>query len=268
VYIQYMKFSRRTEGIKAARNVFKLAREDARCDHQIYVAAALMEYNISKDKAIAFKIFELGLKKFADEPTYVLAYLDHLTHLNEDNNTRVLFEKVLATMPADRTKEVWDKYVEFESNVGDLASLLKVEKKRAAAMKADSKLDPSQCRDTLFLVDRYCFLGLTPCSDIELQVMEHPSSKPHSEGGGGSSVLQSTGRRDSIAEVRQADISRPDTSHMLPFKPSATLGVGMNAVPGGHFPLPSEVAHLMSRIPPPHCFSVSVYFVPAISEQL
>ena len=84
------------------------------------------------------------------------------THIAEDNNTRVLFEKVLATMPADRTKlgccicftafatsytlpchcyrEVWDKYVEFESNVGDLASLLKVEKKRAAAMKADSKL--------------------------------------------------------------------------------------------------------------------------------
>ena len=48
VYVQYMKFSRRTEGIKAARNVFKLAREDTRCGHQVYVAAALMEYNISK----------------------------------------------------------------------------------------------------------------------------------------------------------------------------------------------------------------------------
>lgn len=43
-----MKFSRRTEGIKAARNVFKQAREDSRCGNQIYVAAALMEYNISK----------------------------------------------------------------------------------------------------------------------------------------------------------------------------------------------------------------------------
>ena len=30
--------------------------------------------------------------------------------------------------------------MEFESNVGDLASLLKVEKKRAAAMRADSRL--------------------------------------------------------------------------------------------------------------------------------
>lgn len=36
-------------------------------------------------------------------------------------------------------REVWEKYVEFESNVGDLASLLKVEKRRAAAMRADSR---------------------------------------------------------------------------------------------------------------------------------
>ena len=45
--------------------------------------------------------------------------------------------------------------------------------------------------------------------------------KPHSESGCG---LQSTGRQDSSVEVRQADISRPDTSHMLPFKPSSTSG--------------------------------------------
>ena len=31
----------------------------------------------------------------------------------------------------------------------------------------------------------------------------------------------------------------------------------MNAVAGGHFPLPSAVAHLMSLLPPPECFHVS-----------
>ena len=35
------------------------------------------------------------------------------------------------------------------------------------------------------------------------------------------------------------------------------VGVGLNAVPGGYFPLPAEVAHLMRRIPPPQCFNVS-----------
>ena len=43
-----MKFARRAEGIKAARAVFKVAREDARISHHIYVAAALMEYFTSK----------------------------------------------------------------------------------------------------------------------------------------------------------------------------------------------------------------------------
>lgn len=35
VYVQYMKFARRAEGIKSARTVFKRAREDPRC--AIYV---------------------------------------------------------------------------------------------------------------------------------------------------------------------------------------------------------------------------------------
>jgi len=47
-YIQYMRFARRAEGIKAARIVFKAAREDQRTKYQLYVAAALMEYYCSK----------------------------------------------------------------------------------------------------------------------------------------------------------------------------------------------------------------------------
>ena len=49
---------------------------------QVFVSAAHMEYFISKDKSIAYKIFELGMKKFSDEPKYVLAYLDYLSHMN------------------------------------------------------------------------------------------------------------------------------------------------------------------------------------------
>lgn len=31
---------------------------------------------------MAFKIFELGLKKYGDIPEYILAYIDYLSHLN------------------------------------------------------------------------------------------------------------------------------------------------------------------------------------------
>ncbi len=30
----------------------------------------------------------------------------------------------------------------------------------------------------------------------------------------------------------------------------------MNAVPGGHFPVPSAIAHLLSKLPPSACFQV------------
>lgn len=34
---------------------------------------------------MAFKIFELGLKKYGDIPEYILAYIDYLSHLNGKN---------------------------------------------------------------------------------------------------------------------------------------------------------------------------------------
>ena len=43
-----MKFARRAEGIKSARLVFKMAREDKKSRYHVYVAAALMEYYCSK----------------------------------------------------------------------------------------------------------------------------------------------------------------------------------------------------------------------------
>lgn len=81
-YVQYMKFARRAEGIKSARAVFKKAREDPRSKYHVYVSAALMEYYCSKDKNIAFRIFELGLKKYCDNPQYIISYIDYLSHLN------------------------------------------------------------------------------------------------------------------------------------------------------------------------------------------
>ena len=43
-----MKFARRAEGIKSARAVFKMAREDTKCTYHVFIAAALMEYYCSK----------------------------------------------------------------------------------------------------------------------------------------------------------------------------------------------------------------------------
>ncbi|RXG61970.1 Cleavage stimulation factor subunit 3, partial [Armadillidium vulgare] len=167
-YIQYMKFSRRAEGIKSTREIFKKAREDSRTKFHVFVAAALMEYYCTKNKEIAFRIFELGLKKFPNISDYIMAYVDYLSHLNEDNNTRVLFERVLTSgqLKNEDTVGLWNRFLEFECNVGDLASIVKVEKRRAFVLQ---KLQEFEGKDTAQLVDRYKFMDLYPCTPPELK---------------------------------------------------------------------------------------------------
>lgn len=51
-YIQYMQFGRRAEGVKSARAIFKMAREDKRSSYHVFVAAALLEFYCSKVMAV------------------------------------------------------------------------------------------------------------------------------------------------------------------------------------------------------------------------
>ena len=45
--------------------------------------------------------------------------------------------RLLHTFPFLLTSDIWDKFVEFESFVGDLGSVLKVEKRKTAALKCE-----------------------------------------------------------------------------------------------------------------------------------
>ena len=88
-----------------------------------------MVCNEYQSQTLCFRIFDLGLRKFSSSTEFILAYLDYLSHLNEDNNTRVLFERVLTagTLEPRDSLQVWNKFLEFETNIGDLASVVKVE---------------------------------------------------------------------------------------------------------------------------------------------
>lgn len=46
----------------------------------------MMEYHANKDAAVATRIFELGLKQFAEEPDYVIKYLQFLLSINDDTS--------------------------------------------------------------------------------------------------------------------------------------------------------------------------------------
>ncbi|RMB97887.1 hypothetical protein DUI87_25365 [Hirundo rustica rustica] len=229
VYIQYMKFARRAEGIKSGRTIFKKAREDARTRHHVYVTAALMEYYCSKDKSVAFKIFELGLKKYGDIPEYVLAYIDYLSHLNEDNNTRVLFERVLTSgsLPPEKSGEIWARFLAFESNIGDLASILKVEKRRFTAFKEEY-----EGKETALLVDRYKFMDLYPCSASELKALGYKDVSRAKL----AAIIPDPVVAPSIVPVLKDEVDRkpeypkPDTQQMIPFQPRHLARQGRESV--------------------------------------
>lgn len=170
-YIQLMRFTRRTEGLKAARLIFKRAREEQNCDHHLYTAAALMEYHCAKDHSISCKIFELGLKKFSSCPDYILSYIHFMTSLNEENNTRVLYERVLTTcnLQPHETIEIWNNFIEFETALGDMSSINKIERRRQAALEQTLP----QSTGTSWAIDKYRFRDLFPCSQTELQSLNY-----------------------------------------------------------------------------------------------
>lgn len=242
-----MKFTRRAEGIKSARAVFKKAREDIRSRYHVFVAAALMEYYSSKDKDVAFRIFELGLKRFGGSPEYVMCYIDYLSHLNEDNNTRVLFERVLSSggLTNQLSVEVWNKFLEFESNVGDLSSIVKVERRRSSVLE---NLKEYEGKETAQLIDRYKFLDLFPCSSSELRSIGYHDISAII--GGTKTQQQSHDDGDESHKV----LPRPDFAQMIPFKPKSNSYPGEHPMGGGSFPQPPALAALCAILPPPTCF--------------
>ncbi|KAG5848870.1 hypothetical protein ANANG_G00104020 [Anguilla anguilla] len=256
VYIQYMKFARRAEGIKSGRTIFKKAREDARTRHHVYVSAALMEYYCSKDKSVAFKIFELGLKKYGDVPEYILAYIDYLSHLNEDNNTRVLFERVLTSgsLSPEKSGEIWARFLAFESNIGDLASILKVERRRFMAFKEEY-----EGKETALLVDRYKFMDLYPCSGSELKALGYKDvSRAKLAALIPETVVAPSAPALKDEADRKPEYPKPDTNQMIPFQPrhlARKHRLQDSTLFQGVFPVPPAAVVLMKLLPPPTCFT-------------
>ena len=278
-----MKFCRRAEGTASARKIFKKAREDSRVTHHVYIAAALMEYYCTKDKKIAGNVFELGFKTHKGNPQYVLEYLQFLSHLNEDNNMRVLFERALTSdaLSPDQTVEIWNKFLEFETNVGDLPGIKKVEKRRALAFDLADTL--KSC-PTARMIDKYRFNDLLPCGRDELTSMGYEYSgllDTQSKTAASNSTGVNTGSvgvisnplgmesvTNGTSKIASEDIKlpRPDTSQMVPFKPKFKWIQGEHRLPGGGFPLPPSAEVLCQSLPPPDSFQGPFVIVDRMME--
>lgn len=107
---------------------------------------------------------------------------------------RSLFEKVLSVMPAEVSRPIWDRYVQFEHTMvasgGDLATVAKVEARRALAFPEEPFVE---MKGLLSIVHRYSFLDLRPptsCDQSFLDMYRAPSR------GGSSGASREDGGED------------------------------------------------------------------------
>lgn len=140
VWVMYLRFARRAEGLKAARLVFGKSRKNAHVHWLAFEASAMMEYHSNKDAAVAVRIFELGLKQFSEEPDYVVKYLQFLLSINDETNARALFERSALKIPADKCRNLWETWARFENMHGDLTAVRKLEARWAEAFPKDTPL--------------------------------------------------------------------------------------------------------------------------------
>ena len=160
VFIRYMGFSRRFQGINEARQVFSRARKLPRCQMEVFVASALMEFHCCKDVQISSKIFELGYKKFSHDAQFTLEYIKYLSMINDDVNIQAIFNKAVQILPENECEGIWDLVLDYEYKYGEMEMFHKLEEKKASVY--DSWF-PSH--------ERLDYMGLKTVSEQEKQFM-------------------------------------------------------------------------------------------------
>lgn len=161
VYVQFMRFAKRSdEGVKCSRAIFSRARKYFACTPQIFVAAAQLEFFFSKEPAICTKIFELGLKKFMGDATFTTEYLKMLIVMNDDTNTKSLFERVASAAHISQSHTFWHTYLQHVINWGSLSEIQRLQQRMAETF------DDFAYENVETYASRYTFLNLSVQQDI------------------------------------------------------------------------------------------------------
>lgn len=138
-YISYMKAVMRMEGITQARQIFSECRRATYATYHIYVASAMMESHDGRDD-IAIKIFEIGAKRYPNAE-FIREYLGFLISHNDDTNARALFEKSIKSIEPSEAKILYQQFLQYEAEFGELSALLKLEARYRSLYPDESALD-------------------------------------------------------------------------------------------------------------------------------
>lgn len=162
-YCQYIKTIKRLSGMKEARQIFGLARASKKVlTHHVFVEVASLEHFATNTKT-AIKVFDLGMKPtfFGNDGEYIYKYLNFLIRMNDDTNSRSLFETTInvkgKSIDPKWLKKIFKIYMSYELNFGQISSVDKLEKKYFENFPNDSKI--------LVFADRYSFAEVQDASE-------------------------------------------------------------------------------------------------------
>ncbi|KAJ7031146.1 Suf-domain-containing protein [Mycena alexandri] len=189
-WINYMRFARRAQGHKACRDVFGKARKDEYIGWEVYEAAAMTEYrcNLEDGRLVAARIFETGMKKYSSDPTYVLSHLGFLLTVNDENNARALFERVIGTFTPQEAKPIWERWSRSQYQYDDLEAVLELERRMAEVYPNDAPIKRFAQRHTYHSIDAIADhdLGFAKTRKLSAVTSANASYPPLTTNGNGS----------------------------------------------------------------------------------
>ncbi|KAJ2552386.1 mRNA 3'-end-processing protein rna14 [Coemansia sp. RSA 1933] len=153
-WIMYLRFSQRSEGIEAVRQLLRRPRGDppGYVTYHLFVSAALMEYHVAKRPGIASKLFEYYAKTYSDSQEYIVEYMNYLINSGDDTNARALFERFQSTNIGD-TGDMWTLFSDFEYNYGDMGAIAKLDKRYIEKFEHESLLTRMAARYSYLNMD-------------------------------------------------------------------------------------------------------------------
>jgi cleavage stimulation factor subunit 3 len=281
-WIALMRAMRRIQGkgkpgeLAGSRQVFAEARKRGRITSDVYIASALIEYHCYKDPA-ATRIFERGARLFPDDENFALEYLKHLFDINDVTNARAVFEMTvrrLTSKPENvfKTKPIFSFLHDYESRYGDLGQVISLENRmrelfpddptlsQFAHRHSDANFDPtaaqpvislSQVRPrTVPLIDQQQQGSIqgTPTRYLDVPPTGSPK-RPFPLDDFDDDRPRKFARAESplkgIAARRPDQLKRPTTQ----------INGGQYRPQPSAAPLPRDVVHLLSIIPPASAYN-------------
>lgn len=122
-YVKFMIASKRAEGMKEARDVFRLARKNESVGYQIYIENALLEH-YADNKKTALKVFGVGQKAFPTNGRFLLEFVDYLIMTNDVDKLR----STIQSSDTNISKEI--SQITEELTLDNLDPILKEEKEQ------------------------------------------------------------------------------------------------------------------------------------------